>query len=153
MLLINKIQTFLPSALLIVLFSIGYHDNAVAADITVYKSPTCGCCDDWVDHLREEGFSVIAKNRDDMQQVKESVGVPGHLHSCHTATINGYIVEGHVPADDIKRLLVEKPAVAGLTAPGMPMQSPGMQEPGLPAKGYDVLSFEKSGKSAIFNRY
>lgn len=128
-------------------------DLLTAPEITVYKSPTCGCCDDWVDHLREEGFNVITQDRDNMQPVKKSAGVPEHLQSCHTAMVDGYVIEGHVPAEDIKRLLAEKPAIAGLTAPGMPMQSPGMQEPGLPPKGYDVLSFDKRGKTAPFTRY
>ena len=165
MLLANRNLTFILATLLVAFSGIGYTNKAAAdsassaahqftsAKITVYKSPTCGCCDSWVDHLREEGFSVIAKNRDDMPSVKASLGVPDHLQSCHTATIDGYLVEGHVPAEDIKRLLTEKPAIVGLTAPGMPMRSPGMQAPGLPAKGYDVLSFDTRGKEAIFNRY
>ncbi len=122
--------------------------------ITVYKSATCGCCTEWVDHLRHEGFTVVAEDREDLDLFKASVGVPRDLQSCHTALIDGYVIEGHVPANDIKRLLIEMPAVTGLTAPGMPMRSPGMQESGLPPKGYDVLSFNKnSGKWMIFSRY
>jgi hypothetical protein len=121
--------------------------------ITVYKSATCGCCEGWVDHLREEGFTVVVADRDDMPAIKASFGVPRDLQSCHTAKVEGYVIEGHVPASDIKALLLKMPAVTGLTAPGMPMRSPGMQEPGLPPKGYDVLSFNKSGKKAVFSRH
>lgn len=126
---------------------------AALPTITVYKSATCGCCTEWVDHLRDEGFTVVAENREDLDSIKASAGVPKDLQSCHTALIDGYVIEGHVPANDIKRLLVELPAVTGLTAPGMPMRSPGMQEPGLPPRGYDVLSFNKQGKRATFSRY
>lgn len=124
-----------------------------AAQITVYKSPTCGCCEGWIDHLRDEGFDVAARDRENMQPIKQSAGVPANLQSCHTALVDGYVIEGHVPAADIKRLLTERPEVAGLTAPGMPMKSPGMQSPGLPPKGYDVLSFDKHGKTVVFTRY
>ncbi|MCF6283036.1 MAG: DUF411 domain-containing protein [Candidatus Polarisedimenticolaceae bacterium] len=122
-------------------------------NITVYKSATCGCCNDWVDHLREEGFTVMTEDRDDLTSVKASMGVPEDLQSCHTALVAGYVIEGHVPAADIKRLLIEMPAVTGLTAPGMPMQSPGMQRPGLAPKGYDVLSFNKQGQRDLYRRY
>ncbi len=142
------------------LLSVGFiapvaaESQAALPTITVYKSATCGCCTEWVDHLRHEGFTVVAEDREDLDLFKASVGVPRNLQSCHTALIDGYVIEGHVPASDIKRLLVEMPAVTGLTAPGMPMRSPGMQEPGLPPKGYDVLSFNKnSGKRMIFSQY
>lgn len=88
-----------------------------SAEITVYKSPTCGCCKDWIDHLRAEGFTVKGIDRHDMPRVKAWFGVDRPLQSCHTAVIGGYVIEGHVPADDIKRLLKERPAVLGLTAP------------------------------------
>jgi len=124
-----------------------------AAEVTMYKDPDCGCCGAWAKHLQSEGFTVVQKISDDMGRVKAEHGVPAQLASCHTAIVDGYIIEGHVPADDIKRLLKERPAVAGLTAPGMPMKSPGMQAPGLAPKGYDILSFDKQGNSKLFHSY
>lgn len=127
--------------------------QAMATEIVMYKSPNCGCCSDWADSLRKEGFTVVENQREDMEQVKASYGVPDKLSSCHTATVDGYIIEGHVPAADVKRLLDEKPEIVGLTAPGMPMNSPGMQAPGLPPKNYDVLAFDKDGKATLFSHY
>ena len=127
--------------------------HAAAGDghLVVYKSPSCGCCAKWVDYLREEGFSAETVDLADLAPVKQRHGVPPSLASCHTATIDGYVVEGHVPAADIRRLLAERPDVAGLSAPGMPQLSPGMhsREP----RGYDVLSFAADGTVALFSRY
>ncbi len=95
--------------------------------ITLYKSPTCGCCEKYVDYLRENGFAVKAVNESNMDAVKKHNGV-SHIASCHTALINGYVVEGHVPVNAIRKLLKEKPAIVGISAPGMPMNSPGMGE-------------------------
>ncbi len=124
-----------------------------ATQITVYKDKSCGCCDHWIDHLRAEGFEVIAKDHDNMPEIKINYGVSRKLQSCHTALVEGYVVEGHVPAADIKRLLREKPDILGLTAPGMPQKSPGMQPEGLPPKDYDVLSFDHKGRVELFRRY
>jgi len=124
---------------------------AVAEEISVYKSPTCGCCNKWVDHLKDSGFEVKAYNRNDMPQVKQQLGVAPPLQSCHTAIINGYVIEGHVPATDIQRLLSEKPAIHGLTVPGMPMGSPGMEGPR--KDRYDVLAIDKQGKTTVFSRH
>jgi len=121
--------------------------------IVMYKSPTCSCCSGWADHLRSAGFTVIEKKSNDMASIKEQYGVPKKLASCHTAIVDGYIIEGHVPAADVKRLLKERPKVAGLTAPGMPMKSPGMQAVGKKPRGYDVLSFDKDGKTTVFHSY
>ncbi len=96
-----------------------------ATAMTVYKSPTCGCCEKYVDYLRENGFSVKAVNESDMNAVKKRHGV-SHVASCHTALVNGYVVEGHVPVAAIRKLLKQKPAIVGISAPGMPMNSPGM---------------------------
>jgi len=119
--------------------------------ITVYKSPSCGCCSKWVSHLQDNGFDVNAINRNDMNSVKSEVGIPRQLASCHTAVVGGYLIEGHVPAADIRRLLKERPAVAGLTVPGMPMGSPGME--GARQDAYKVLTFTKEGDSSIFSSY
>lgn len=124
---------------------------AILEPITVYKSPTCGCCSKWVRHLQDNGFDVNAINRNDMNIVKSEAGIPRQLASCHTAIVDGYTIEGHVPAADIKRLLKEQPAVAGLTVPGMPMGSPGME--GARQDAYNVLTFTKEGDSTIFSSY
>ncbi|GHA29850.1 DUF411 domain-containing protein [Oceanisphaera arctica] len=122
----------------------------LAASITVYKSETCGCCEDWVTHMEESGFEVEVVNRDNLAPVKAMAGVKPELASCHTGLVDGYVIEGHVPAADVKRLLEQKPAVRGLTIPGMPQSAPGMDIPGSP---YEVLSFDNQGNSAVFSRY
>jgi len=127
--------------------------SANAAEVEMYKSPTCGCCTGWAKHLREAGFTVNEMKRNNMDAVKTKYGVPKKLESCHTALIGGYIIEGHVPAKDVARLLKERPKVAGLTAPGMPMKAPGMQADGLPPKGYTVYAFNKDGSKHVFSQY
>jgi len=119
--------------------------------VTVYKSPSCGCCSKWVTHLQDNGFEVNAINRNDMNSVKSEAGIPRKLASCHTAVVGGYLIEGHVPAADIRRLLKERPAVAGLSVPGMPMGSPGME--GARQDTYKVLTFTKQGDSSVFSSY
>lgn len=120
--------------------------------MTVHKSPTCGCCQKWVDYLEEEGFTVDVKNSDNVNPIKQSLGMTDpKLYSCHTAVIGDYIVEGHVPASDIKRLLTEKPNIAGLTAPGMPMMSPGMNS--RTPKDYAVLSITTAGSTQVYSQY
>ena len=126
----------------------GLPDSALVA--TVYKTPTCGCCKAWVDHLTASGFRVTTVDREDLAPIKAQHGVGEHLASCHTALIGGYVVEGHVPAADIVRLLKERPAVAGIAAPGMPTGSPGMEKPGPPADRYDVVSFDQAGATRVF---
>ena len=123
-------------------------DSALVA--TVYKTPTCGCCQAWVNHLTASGFRVTTVDREDLAPIKAQHGVGEHLASCHTAVIGGYVVEGHVPAADIVRLLKERPAIAGITAPGMPSGSPGMEMPGAPADRYDVVSFDRAGATRVF---
>ncbi len=117
-------------------------------EIVVYKSPTCGCCENWIDHLREHGFEVEAVDRDDLSATKTEYGVEPALQSCHTAVIDGYVIEGHVPADLIKRFVAEKPADAGLAVPGMPVGSPGME--GFPAQSYDVFAFGGEDGTRIY---
>ncbi len=121
--------------------------------IIVYKSPTCGCCTKWEDHLRNAGFSVDSRITRHTAQIKKRLNVPRELQSCHTGIINNYIVEGHVPASDIKRMLKEKPDIVGLTAPGMPQESPGMQPEGKKPANYDVLSFTRDGKTKVYTSY
>ena len=149
----GRLAGFLLSACAALLISCNATEAVMATEVTMYKDPNCGCCGDWAKHLEAEGFTVTEKLSSDMGSIKAKYGVAPKLASCHTALIDGYIIEGHVPADDVKRLLKERPDVAGLTAPGMPMHSPGMQAAGLPPKGYDVLSFDKNGNSAIYHAY
>lgn len=117
-------------------------------EVHVYKSPTCGCCSKWITHLQDNGFSVTATDVPDVQVVKAENGLPEHLASCHTAFVGGYLIEGHVPAADIARLLAEKPKVSGLAVPRMPIGSPGMEGPN--PERYHVLSFDSTGKTEVF---
>lgn len=126
--------------------------QAAAADavtIQVYKTPTCGCCTKWIDHLRAAGFDVEATDLPDLTTLKAMNGVPNALSSCHTATVDGYVLEGHVPASDVRRLLAERPKIAGLAVPGMPMGSPGMEHPD-PRRheAFDVIAFGATGEAA-----
>ena len=116
--------------------------------ITVYKDPGCGCCKSWIEHLVKHGYRVDAKDSPDMPEIKTTLGVPTGLTACHTAIVNGYLIEGHVPAADIDRLLEQKPKIAGLAVPGMPTGSPGME--GGPPQRYQVLAFDKTGKTTVF---
>lgn len=118
--------------------------------VDVYKSPTCACCSKWVDHLREEGFEVRSTDTSYLADFKASHGVPRQVESCHTALVAGYVVEGHVPASDIKRLLRERPGIRGVAVPGMPIGSPGMEVPGTTAQPYDVISFDMRGRTDVF---
>jgi hypothetical protein len=116
--------------------------------VSVFKSATCGCCAKWVEHLRASGFAPTATNVDDLDAVKTKYHVPQAVQTCHTAIVGGYVIEGHVPASDIKRLLKERPAISGLAVGGMPTGSPGM-EGGTP-RPYDVLSFDKQGNTHVY---
>lgn len=114
---------------------------ATGADITVYRNAGCGCCGQWAEHMRQAGHSVTIVDGEDMSVIKKTHGVPEALHSCHTALVEGYVVEGHVPADDVARLLREKPAVKGIAVPGMPLGSPGMEMADGTTESFDVLTF------------
>lgn len=118
--------------------------------VDVYKSATCGCCSKWVEHLQANGFTVRTTNREDLADLKAKHGVPRRVQSCHMAVVNGYVVEGHVPAADVQRLLKERPAIVGLAVPGMPIGSPGMEMPGRKAQPFDVLAFDKDGQTRVF---
>lgn len=117
--------------------------------MTVYKDPNCGCCAEWVSHVRKAGFVVTVRDTADMASVKASFGVPSALESCHTARVGAYAIEGHVPADLIQKLLRDQPVARGLAVPGMPQGSPGMEQ-GAPKDAYDVLLFDKTGKTRVF---
>ena len=117
-------------------------------DVDVWKSPTCGCCTIWVEHMRANGFRVRTTDVTDLAPFKRKYGVPPTLESCHTGVIGGYTIEGHIPADVIRQMLKQKPKIVGLAVPGMPMGSPGMEGPR--RDKYDVLTFDKAGKTTIF---
>jgi hypothetical protein len=119
--------------------------------VEVYKSPTCGCCGKWVEHLRTSGFAVNVHDIPDVDAFRTRTGVPAALAACHTALVGGYVVEGHVPAADIRKLLAERPRALGLAVPGMPMGSPGMDAPH--ANGYDVLLFKADGATRVYHGY
>jgi hypothetical protein len=121
-------------------------------EMRVYMSPTCGCCSLWVEHLEANGFEVESVLRYDMGDVKASLGILPQLSSCHTGVVNGYLFEGHIPADDIRAFLAEAPDAMGLTVPGMPIGSPGM-EMGDRIDPYDVLVFQRDGTTRVFSSY
>ena len=120
--------------------------------VVVIKDPNCGCCGSWVDHLKAAGFPVEVITTPQMNRVKARLGVPDDLASCHTAEVGGYVIEGHVPADAVKRLLAEQPQAKGLAVPGMPVGSPGMEVAGTAPDTYDIVLFGPAGQS-VFARY
>jgi hypothetical protein len=123
----------------------------VTAEMVVYKSPTCGCCDLWVDHVRDHGFDVETVDLveyDDLVQKKHEHGIAMDLGSCHTTLVGGYVVEGHVPADVIHRLLAEQPEIRGIAVPGMPIGSPGMEGPN--PRPYQVIAIGLDGSRTLF---
>jgi hypothetical protein len=116
--------------------------------IEIWKTPTCGCCKMWVDHMQKAGFRPTVHDLDDVSPIKRKLKVPAALQSCHTAVVGGYAIEGHVPADLVRQVLKQKPAIAGLAVPGMPMGSPGMDGPR--KDPYDVVAFEQNGRATVF---
>ena len=119
--------------------------------LSVFKSPTCGCCGLWVEHMKAAGFDVRVQDVEDIDSVKRKLGVPGAVGSCHTAQVGGYVIEGHVPADAVQRFLKERPKVAGLAVPGMPLGSPGMEMGGR-KDPYAILTFDQSGKTTVYEK-
>jgi hypothetical protein len=115
--------------------------------MTVYKSASCGCCKDWVKYMEGQGFTAAVVDMDDLSDIKRSHGVPAELESCHTALVGAYVIEGHVPADLVKKILAEKPKITGLAVPGMPVDAPGM---GTGKTPYDVIEWDKAGKTSVF---
>ncbi|MCC6641791.1 MAG: DUF411 domain-containing protein [Deltaproteobacteria bacterium] len=123
----------------------------LAPEITVYKTPTCGCCVAWMEHLEKEGFRVRGIDVVDLAPYKGKARIPTALESCHTAFVGGYVVEGHVPGAAVKRLLAEKPAILGLVVPGMPIGSPGM-EVGSRKDPYAILALERDGTTRVYEQ-
>ena len=143
-----------PITILLTLFALGAAANlpASAADaVDVYKSPYCGCCEKWVEHLQQAGFAVRTHDVNDVPAARQRLGMPERLGSCHTAKVAGYVVEGHVPADDIQRLLKEKPKAIGLAVPSMPPGSPGMESP--KPVPYNTLLVQTGGATTVFAKH
>ena len=134
-----------------ILLAVGPAGSGERERVTVYKSPTCGCCDKWIDHLKANGFAVVAHEVKDVRPVKHKNGLPPQLSSCHTALVGGYVVEGHVPASDIAHLLESRPPVSGIAVPGMPIGSPGMEGPN--PQPYRVYSFDARGRIETFSTH
>ena len=122
--------------------------SASLVAIKVYKTPQCGCCKEWVEHLEQNGFKVETMDMPDLASVKTKYGVKQEMQACHTAVVGDYVVEGHVPADVIMKMVKEKPEIAGIAVPGMPMGSPGME--GGSKEAYDVLTFDRAGKTTVY---
>lgn len=137
------------SILLLGLVAPAFAAPPAPVEMTVYRSPTCGCCGKWVAHMRQNGFAVQDIQTEAMDDIKRRYGVPTTLQSCHTALVGGYVVEGHVPAADVRALLDGRPAVVGLSVPGMPAGTPGM-EMGARKDPYAVVQFDRSGQASVF---
>lgn len=121
--------------------------------VQVYKSPTCGCCANWVKHLEANGFATRVTDLENLSEIKTKHNVPGSAQSCHTAIVDGYVIEGHVPAADVLRLLKDRPAVLGLAVPGMPIGSPGMEVPNVKPQPYNVMSFDRGGQLKVYSSH
>jgi len=141
----NKFKT------LIIIFSL-FAGSVFAAEMTLYKSPYCGCCKAWAKHVEQAGFEVTIIEQANNNQLHKANGITSQLASCHTAIIEGYVIEGHVPVADIQRLSKEKPAITGLAVPGMPASSPGMDVPNN-TDPYQVIAFIKDGKTSVYSEY
>lgn len=122
--------------------------GADTATLVVYKEATCPCCNAWVDYMRSNGFRVVTYNVTDLPAMKQKHNIASNLQSCHTTEVSGYFVEGHVPVDLVRKLLAERPRIAGIAVPGMPVGSPGMEVG--PPEPYDILSVDSAGRTAIF---
>ena len=147
--MINRV--LLMVSLLALAAPLGAQRQATA--IQVFKSPTCGCCANWVKHLQQHGFTTTVTDVEDVNAVKAKYKVPGRLGSCHTAIVDGYVLEGHVPAADVQRLLKERPAVVGLAVPGMPIGSPGMEVASMKPQAYQVVAFDRDGQFKVYSSH
>jgi hypothetical protein len=129
---------------------VGSIADGAAVEMTVYATPTCGCCGGWVDHMRDNGFDVRVVYQDDLTDVRLRYRLPAELTSCHMGVVEGFAVEGHVPASVVQRLLTERPEVLGIAAPGMPIGSPGMEVPDGTVQPFDVISYDVAGRLRVF---
>ncbi len=145
----HRLKLTLASLLMAHCLALSADDHPPATEITVYRSPSCGCCGKWIEHLKQNNFKVKDILSDEMDAIKAKNGVPQPLASCHTALVDGYVVEGHVPAGDVAKLLQIKPKLSGISAPGMPSGSPGMEMGGR-QEHFQVVSFDKAGPVEVF---
>ncbi|MDM9380212.1 DUF411 domain-containing protein [Chlorogloeopsis sp. ULAP01] len=152
----NNLQTVASNSQLISTTSIWHKETEPYSDkreITVYRSPACGCCGAWIEHMQKHGFKIKADIKtDEMEAIKQKYNLPQDLASCHTAIIDGYVMEGHIPADDIKRFLKQKPKFVGLAVPGMLVGTPGM-ESGNRKQPFSIVAFDKKGEVEVFKEY
>jgi hypothetical protein len=150
-----SLRTVLAFCLALLMASPAFAATGDRPSIEVWRSPTCGCCGKWVEHLEANGFAVTVNSAapSTLEEIKRQAGITKELASCHTAKIDGYVIEGHVPARDIERLVAEHPDAIGLTVPAMPAGSPGMEQPGGAAQAYDVLLVKKDGATEVFARH
>lgn len=144
-------RSLMKAAAAIALLPMGLAIASPGPLIEVYKNEGCGCCEGWIQHLEEAGFKVKASNVADTASWRNKLSIPQRLGSCHTAVVDGYAIEGHVPASEIRRLLKEKPRAVGLAVPGMPTGSPGME--GAHRDAYDVLLVQAGGKTSVYRHY
>lgn len=142
-------STLLSAVLSILAVATAFASDATLKDIVVYKNPECGCCTKWVKYLQDNDYNVTIEHTRDVLAVKQRLGVPEKLAACHTAVIDGYVVEGHITHRDIKRLLLFRPDITGIAVPGMPIGTPGM-ESGDTLQSYDVISFDDQGNTQVF---
>jgi len=148
----NRRQFLAASAALFVTRRLVAEPAAAPSVITVYKDAGCGCCKEWIKHLSKNGFVVTAHDVANLPEIKRTMFVPERLASCHTAVVDRYVIEGHVPAKDIRKLLAEKPQLQGLAVPGMPSGSPGMEQ-GDRKDHFEVIAFTHDGQSRVYSRY
>src|SRR6266852_6275629 len=146
-----KRRNILVAITSLVVLTISSPSQSAGPSVTVFKTPTCGCCGKWVEHLKANGFTVKVQEVNDTAGYERQYRVPRSMVSCHTAVVNGYTIEGHVPAAEIKRLLSERPKVVGLAVPGMPVGSPGMEA--AHSDGYSVSVFDESGHASEYAHY
>lgn len=146
-------RLFLGAAVSVALAGAACAQSPSARNLTVFKTPTCACCDAWITHMRQAGFTTTITVLPSLQSVRSSRGLPDNLASCHTGLIDGYFVEGHVPAGDVIRLLAERPTALGLAVPAMPLGSPGMETPQGDKEPYDTLLVLRSGATRVFARH
>ena len=155
--LITQLRQRLMWMIAILLLCFGSPAAAMAStageEVVVFRSAYCECCEAWESHIAEAGFVVQDHVADDMDGIKEAMGVPADSASCHTARVSGYVVEGHVPAASIQRMLKERPEIKGLAAPGMPMGSPGMEVDGMVADPFSIFSIANNGTMVEFDFY
>ncbi|MDX1634482.1 MAG: DUF411 domain-containing protein [Marinobacter sp.] len=147
-----KLRSTLTGALVVLTLAVSAQAEPAPTTVTVYKSPSCGCCGDWVKHLEDNDFEVEVRDTQNLNPIKVEAGLTPALASCHTAFVGGYVIEGHVPASDIRRLLEQAPEARGLSVPGMPVGSPGM-EMGDRQDAYQVLLFNDQGQTRVFSSY